>query len=91
MYTRSTIAYELSGWWFQTTTSASLPTSSEPTRLSTRSCLAGLMVTRASASSSVSPPHLMDLAASVFKCRESSALSELTDVSTPLRVISAAL
>src|SRR5919198_561314 len=59
------------------TMSASLPTSSEPTRLSIRSCFAGLIVTRESAWSSVSPPHLIDLAASVFRCRASSVGRDL--------------
>src|SRR5689334_22863275 len=73
------------------TTSASLPASSDPTRLSIRSCFAGLIVTSAIASSSVRPHHLIDFAASVLRRRACSALSELTDTRTPLRVISAAL
>ena len=65
--------------------------SSEPTRLSMRSCFAGLIVTSASASSSVRPPHLIVLAASVFRRRACSALSELIETSTPLRTMIAAL
>src|ERR1043166_766641 len=71
--------------------SASLPGSGDPTRGSTRSCLPGLIVTSANASSSDRPPHFIDFAASVLRRRASSALSELTDVSTPFLTRMAAL
>ena len=73
------------------TTSASLPTSSEPTRLSMRSCFAGLIVTIANASSSVMPPHFIVFAASVLRRRACSALSELIETRTPFFVMIAAL
>ena len=47
----------------------------DPTRLSMPSCLAGLMVTIASASVSLNPPYFMALAASVFRWRINSASS----------------
>src|SRR5207249_11605501 len=52
--------------------------------------LCGVDVTSDRASSSVRPPHFIDLAASVFKCRASSASSELIEETTPSRVIRAA-
>src|SRR5579884_2763874 len=55
---------ESSGGFDQMTKSPSLPTSSEPTRSSTRSCFAGLMVTNFSASSSGVPPNFTAFAAS---------------------------
>ena len=67
------------------TMSASLPASIDPTRLSMRSCFAGLIVTSASASSSVRPPYLIIFAASVFSRRACSALSELIDTTMPRR------
>ena len=67
-----------------------MPASSEPTLLSMRSCFAGLIVTIRNASSSERPPHLIDFAASVFSRRACSALSELIETSTPLRVMIAA-
>ena len=73
------------------TTSPSLPGSSEPTRLSIRSCFAGLIVTIAKASSSDMPPHFIVFAASVLRRRACSALSELIETSTPFRAMIAAL
>jgi hypothetical protein len=73
------------------TTSASLPTSSEPTRESIRSCFAGFIVTSAMAWSSFMSPQRTDLAASVLRRRACSALSELMETVTPLAVMIDAL
>ena len=66
-----------SGLPFQIAKSASLPTSSEPTRPSTLSCLAGFRVTNLIASSGGTPPYLIAFAASVLRRRASSSESEL--------------
>ena len=49
------------------------------------------MVTSARASSSVRPPHRIDFAASVFRRRVCSALSELIETTTPFLCMIAAL
>src|SRR5690606_9876720 len=81
----------LSGCPFQTTRSASFPTSIEPTRSWMRSWIAGFSVTSLSASVSERPPHFIVLAASWLRWRISSASSELIETTTPRSVISAAL
>ena len=59
--------------------------------ISILSCFAGLIVISLNASSSVRPPYFTDLAASLFSRRACSALSELIDTRTPLRIMIAAL
>src|SRR5262249_16238312 len=66
-----------------TAKSASLPVSSDPTRLSIWSCLAGLIVTNFSASSGLRPPYLTPLPASTFRRRASSSQPELNETETP--------
>src|SRR5258708_4390956 len=89
--TFSTLAKFESGCLSKITRSASFPISMEPTRLSMASCFAGLMVTSDSASVSFSPPYFMALAASVLRWRISSAESELSETTRPLRTMMAAL
>ena len=60
-----------------------LPTSRLPTIPSTPSWMAGLIVTSRSASSSLSPPYFMVLAASLNRRRMRSPLSELIETRTP--------
>ena len=81
----------LSGWRSNTAKSASFPTSMEPTRSPIPRWIAALIVIVASACSSVIPPHFTVFAASWFRWRASSALSELMETSTPRSAMSAAL
>ena len=79
------------GWALKSTMSASLPTSIEPSRSSSPSSRAGLIVIIARACASETPPYLTILAASRLRCRISSASSLLMQTLAPASVSRAAL
>ena len=87
----STRASGENGWALKIARSASLPGSIDPTRFSTPICQAGLMVIILSASSSLTPPYFIALAASQYSRRASSSESEFRETLTPWAAITAAL